>query len=124
MGWAKYYEDNVSICNDRLYMAEVRTSPLLHNNNAAKCNVVVKNTPRERTARQSIIKNSRNSRHGLELRLVGETMPTAARKLQLNGWWWSRSGKCWCNSNTKANWEYAQIVSRSWNARLSVSVSV
>ena len=23
MGWAKYYEDNISICNDRLFMATV-----------------------------------------------------------------------------------------------------
>ena len=39
MGWAKYLEDNISICNDRMYYREgAYDSPKEHNRQ--KCNTV------------------------------------------------------------------------------------
>ena len=127
MGWAKYYEDNISICNDRLFMALtpeiVHYTPMKHNpveekkeNGIAQQRNAYVPCPWTREYSQE---NRNSSRRGLELRFQGKATSNFSRKLQLNGWWWSPSGECWCNSNTPGNRKYAQNIIIAHNGELS-----
>ena len=98
MGWAKYCEDNLSIYNDRVFMAQekpvaYRRPPVA---NVKKANGM------DRPAEKAISAPG-TRRCGLELSFHTAPDRKAVTKLRLNGWWWSKSRSCWCNTNTNAN---------------------
>ena len=101
MGWAKYFEDNLSINNDRLLMA--------CENQALFCvsqatNVYKVNREKDQEAETSV--TSKDRRCGLELCFQIVPDKKTITKLRLNGWWWSNARSCWCNTNTFANRKY------------------
>lgn len=126
MGWAKYYEDNISICNDRWFMAAKETMPVVRKQIKAiapKRNVAAQrvNKPKVQPVLvESPVKRDRNNRRGLELHFV-EVQPMVSKKLQLNGWWWSKASGCWCNNYSMANRKYAETMVSNWNAALVVA---
>lgn len=96
MGWAKYYEDDLSIVCNRMFVLE---------NNAmiplAPCSP---NSDR-------MVKHAPNKpRHGLELYIPEKDSKRMARMLQLNGWWWSRKKECWCNDDLQINRDFAKKI--------------
>jgi len=103
MGWAKYYEDNLSIYINRMVMKEqdipsirvrqFERKPVINQQNTQIKTVDVKN---------------KNSRVGIMVFFDSVVNNSLARKLQMNGWWFSKSNNCWCNYNNKANRQYVQ----------------
>ena len=95
MGWAKYYEDNVSIINNRhfegVYVEKYPMRPVM----------VVDKRPTE------IRRTSKNSRAGLQIHFFEKPSQAEERKLQINGWWHSNLNQCWCNYNTPVNRRFA-----------------
>ncbi len=126
MGWAKYYEDNVSICIDRMAVKEnipVKSTPV----RVHRVERRIEETPvrpavihKEAMARASFEDSIRNGRRGLELSFATSPELRLCRKLQLNGWWWSAAKKCWCNLNTKVNLRYAEETARKYHAQVTV----
>ena len=103
MGWAKYYEDNVSICIDRMALMESR--PVIEKLTLnQKPKVVFSETEKSDIVKpRKVIRHKERGRRGLELRFRKLPDSFALRKLQMNGWWWSKNNSCWCNSDTKGN---------------------
>ena len=103
MGWAKYCEDNLSIYNDRVIMAQAKpvAYQLPRIENDCKVN---RGKPQEAKS----IPVSRGSRSGLELSFEVAPDTKARMKLRLNGWWWSKARSCWCNTNTTDNRKYVR----------------
>ena len=85
MGWAKYYEDNLSIMNNRLPFT---------------------------CAEKEVAPSRKRDRAELKIHFTGGDNRIAARKLQINGWWWSKSNNCWCNYNTAINRAFAEQIQR------------
>ncbi len=86
MGWAKYCEDNLSIYNDRVYMAQVKP--------VAYRLPKVENVRRVNPEKPREVKNAlapRGSRCGLELSFEATLDKRIIMKLRLNGWWWSKT---------------------------------
>ena len=91
MGWAKYYEDNLSIINDRLlYLCAEKKEYL-----------VPEHLPVHKV--EQVLYPARNNRAELKIHFFEAVDHITARKLQINGWWWSNLNKCWCNYNTAIN---------------------
>ncbi len=103
MGWAKYCEDNLSIFNDRIFMAQVKPAvyQLPQEENVRRVNL-------EKLREAKKILAPGGSRYGLELSF--ETTPNKKTiiKLRLNGWWWSKARSCWCNTDTTDNRKYVR----------------
>lgn len=126
MGWAKYYEDNVSICNGRMAVSEsipVRHTPVRRYKaveHKREIQVKPETKPMEVKVISAIDQPMRNGRRGIELSFI--TVPEAGicRKLQMNGWWWSSAQKCWCNCNTKVNRRYAEETARRYQAQITI----
>lgn len=108
MGWAKYYEDNCSICIGRMIMKE-SVSPY-HDNyeRSHRQKVCVKRQGAREAIKEPVKYKDGNRRKGLELRFINGIEDHMIRTLQLNGWWWSKVKACWCNANTVINREYAE----------------
>ncbi len=124
MGWAKYYEDNVSICIGRM---AIKDSIPVRKKSVRNYNLSI-NHKRENPAkpvidhkivkvRKSFEQPMGNGRRGLELFFT--TMPEMSfcRKLQMNGWWWSAAKQCWCNLNTKGNLKYAEGLNSNYEIK-------
>ena len=107
MGWAKYYEDNVSIYIGRMATADsvplYRMQPCVIKSAVKKTPVVLKPN-----CNKVDKPKNQNGRRGLELTFTQTPEETLMIKLQMNGWWWSRSNNCWCNWDTVGNRKYAQ----------------
>ena len=107
MGWAKYYEDNESIYIGRMAMRdsaqicfsrpEPKIEPLHRASNPDIPKPTVRNV-------------SPFHRNGLKLSFPSGIEEKMIRRLQMNGWWWSKSNACWCNLNTAGNLSYAKTL--------------
>ena len=103
MGWAKYCEDNLSIYNDRIFMAQVK--PIVYRLPQVE-NVRVVNREQPLEVKNKLVPG--NSRCGLELSFEATPDKKTVMKLRLNGWWWSKARSCWCNTNTTDNRKYVR----------------
>ncbi len=126
MGWAKYYEDNVSICVGR--MVEKDNHPMIYTPvTHRKLDRQKSNSPvhpaieyKAGTVSTSSEDSFGTERKGLELSFITSPEVRICRKLQMNGWWWSASKKCWCNFNTKVNRRYAEEMTRRYMAKITI----
>lgn len=55
-----------------------------------------------------IKREKQNGRRGLELSFKAGIEDKMIKKLQVNGWWWSKTNACWCNLDTSGNRKYAE----------------
>ena len=125
MGWAKYYEDNLSICIGR--MAVKKSIIAMHapvNNYRI---IEHRQTPIQVVASKNVVKrvisgdpNIVNGRRGLELFFITEPEAKLCRNLQMNGWWWSAAKKSWCNFNNTVNRKYAEEAARKYRAQITI----
>jgi len=95
MGWAKYYEDNMSVLNNRLLFKNAENQEYLISEQPVKKAVKAVRSPKK-------------ARAGLEIHFFEAVDNIDARKLQINGWWWSKYNNCWCNYNTEINRAFAE----------------
>lgn len=119
MGWAKYYEDNMSIYIGRMAVKDstsmYRAHPCEIKRAVEKASVVVKpnydkvNRPK-----------NQNGRRGLELTFSKKPERKLIIKLRMNGWWWSCGNNCWCNLDTIGNRKYAQRMISMTGAHLFI----
>lgn len=124
MGWAKYYEDNVSICIGRMAIKD--SFHAIHNQvNNFKTSEIKREVRVYPVAegKAGVLKTPSKEvmitgRRGLELSFVISPEIRICRKMQMNGWWWSASKKCWCNFNTKVNRRYAEETARRYHAQI------
>ena len=100
MGWAKYYEDNLSIMNNRLPFTYAEKEEPLYQVRPS-IHEAVKVAP-----------SRKRDRAELKIHFTGGDNRIAARKLQINGWWWSKLNNCWCNYNTAINRAFAEQIQR------------
>jgi hypothetical protein len=118
MGWAKYYEDNISIINNRLIDQDTAS---IHCFNIKVVRVKVENKKRPEDKKSGIKKMDKNNlRKGLELSFKEIHSRKIGRMLQMNGWWWSPNKKCWCNCNNEANRRYAENTVKTYGAKLRI----
>ncbi len=106
MGWAKYYEDNVSIYVGRMAVADTNLVHYVKTFEGYEYHQPQKQP--EIQSQMLIPKKMENGRRGLELRFEAELEPNMSRRLQMNGWWWSKSKACWCNLNNYVNRRFIQ----------------
>lgn len=107
MGWAKYYEDNMSIYIGRM---AVKNSTPMCGIQSCKMKRLVEDAPiivKPNYDKVDSPKNQ-NGRRGLELTFFREPEKKILVKLRMNGWWWSNSNNCWCNLDTIGNRKYAR----------------
>lgn len=102
MGWRKYYEDNISICIGRMVVRDSIPACQCKEEKNKMEQVIIKQL--ERAANTE----AQNGRRGLELSFQNGVEEKLIRKLQINGWWWSKSNACWCNLDTQGNREFAR----------------
>ncbi len=126
MGWAKYYEDNVSICIGRMAVKE--SVPAAHASLRNFRIIEYKQPQRQREVNQNVEKRviiadpkNVNGRRGLELFFVTTPEAKVCRSLQMNGWWWSAAKRSWCNLNNKANRRYAEETARKYQAQITIA---
>lgn len=126
MGWAKYWEDNISICNDRLNsknpsidsMRALRQDDYM----IAREQVIAIEPKRGNQVNHRVEKlQFPQKRYGLELRFPVSPERSLVRKLQLNGWWWSNNAGSWCNYDSEANRRYARDSLCKWNPKLIIT---
>ena len=122
MGWAKYYEDNMSIHIGRMAVREV--TPVFYERQKVKIAPEVKLVvPEERNKAIVAEKHGRVhkslGRKGLKMVFQNGADEGLIRKMQMNGWWWSKANACWYNRDTKGNRQYAQALNEL-GARVSV----
>ena len=103
MGWGKFYEDNLSIYNDRILMASAK--PAIYRLSQID---EVRGGNQEKSQEEKNILSPRGSRCGLELSFKATPDKKTIMKLRLNGWWWSNARSCWCNTNTTDNRKYVR----------------
>lgn len=119
MGWAKYYEDNMSIYIGRMAVKDsvpmYRVQPCEMKRSVDKAPVVVKPNY-DKVDRPK----NQNGRRGLELTFVERPEKKLITKLRMNGWWWSSCNNCWCNLDTVGNRKYAQGMSSMAGVHLAM----
>jgi len=125
MGWAKYYEDNVSICIGRMAVKEsVPAVPTpIKNFRIIKQKQPQRKRGDEQNAEKGVITanpKKANGRRGLELFFITAPEAKVCRNLQMNGWWWSAANNCWCNLNNKVNRKYAEDTARRYRAQIAI----
>ena len=116
MGWAKYYEDNVSIYVGRIAVADTHLVHYVKSHETYTCNQEQK--WQEKQPNKPGQRNPQNGRRGLELRFGAEPEAVMIRRLQMNGWWWSKANACWCNINNHANRRFIQNNYGKYNPRI------
>jgi hypothetical protein len=122
VGWAKYYEDNVSICIDRMAMKESKPVYQIRKDNRQELNKNKAIEHLDSSCNRTVIRRKQQGRRGLELNFQRRPDPSALRKLQMNGWWWSKGNVCWCNSDTKSNRAYIESSMMTFGPLMSVVV--
>ena len=126
MGWAKYYEDNMSIYVGRMVMKEsvpsynVKVKPT----HAVQIQIAQKKKPVAEVKKKKEIdyvkREKQNGCQGLELSFKVGIEDKMIKKLQVNGWWWSKFNACWCNLDTSGNRKYAESFKRYAGMHLAV----
>lgn len=113
MGFAKYYEDDMSIYVGRLAVRD--TVPVYHENlkraPQKKVKAIHQESPKKLDSKVGSTKLL--GRRGLELTIPNGSDARKSHTLQMNGWWWSKADNCWCNQNTKGNREFARGLTRT-----------
>lgn len=112
MGWAKYYEDNISIYNGRMAVREV-TSVFYERFEKKVPEVkitVPKDIQKDIVAEKPERVHKALGRKGLKLVFQNGADEGMIRKMQMNGWWWSKTNACWYNIDTKGNRKYAKAL--------------
>ena len=122
MGWAKYYEDNMSIYIGRMAVGEV--SPVFYERPEAVKVPVVKAVATEEKKKDIVAEKSGTAhkamgRKGLKVVFQNGADEGMIRKMQMNGWWWSKANACWFNQDTNGNRKYARSLNGA-GARVSV----
>ena len=122
MGWAKYYEDNMSIYIGRMAVREV--SPVFYERPETVKGPVVKAAATEEKKKDIVAENSEMThkamgRKGLKVVFQNGADECMIRKMQMNGWWWSKVNACWFNQDTNGNRKYAKSLNEV-GARVSV----
>ena len=122
MGWAKYYEDNVSICIGRMAVRESKTA--YQRGKAEYCPKTIHKEPQMSGTKRypTIIRRRQSGRRGLELKFQKSPELSVLRKLQMNGWWWSKGNVCWCNLDTRFNRTYVESYLKTYGPSISVVV--
>lgn len=111
MGWAKYYEDNMSIYIGRMVMRE--TTPVYCEKHKSIKKPAIKLEPSRRKKGNIVIDSPRitqnlSERKGLKVVFQNGVDERMIRKMQMNGWWWSKANACWYNRDTSGNRKYAK----------------
>ena len=122
MGWAKYYEDNISIYIGRMAVRE--ETPVFQERPEIKKAPVVKTVFSEDRKKEIVAKKHGRTHKAFgrkELKLVFQNGADEGmiRKMQMNGWWWSKANACWYNQDTRGNRNYAKSL-KEIGARVSV----
>ena len=109
MGWAKYCEDNMSIYIGRMALRDSVPAYSCRIENYRIVEVSSSKCENKQEPSDTIMEaEDSRGRRGLELTFQNGVDERMIRKLQLNGWWWSRTRACWCNYNSKGNRKYAR----------------
>lgn len=117
MGWAKYYEDNISICNYNNSQAMREPTPAAVQVFQAKTSAV---TMQRLQVKVINLKDTNiGYRSGIMLSFCIDIERSVARRLQMNGWWFSKANSCWCNYNNPVNRQYAQRVTLNQSATIT-----
>ena len=123
MGWAKYYEDNMSICIGRMAVMD-KTGPCIREENpiVKEKKDVNRKVKQESNIFSKIVTrpNTQGGRRGIELSFNKMPEKALLRRLQMNGWWWSQANSCWCNMNTSANRNYVRIIVRNMEVQVAL----
>ena len=126
MGWAKYYEDNMSIYVGRMAMREV--TPVCCCNRLENVKPSANNpTPLRYEVKNKVcddkpeMAQKPSGRKGLKVVFQNGADDSMIRKMQMNGWWWSKANACWYNRDTNGNRKYAKALYDS-GAKVSVVV--
>ena len=121
MGWAKYYEDNLSIYNGRMAMRGA--SPVIYERSVievAAVKAVAKGGKKiDYIAEKPVVAHKTKGRKGLKVVFQNGVDESMIRKMQMNGWWWSKANACWFNQDTNGNRKYAKSL-EAVGARVSV----
>ena len=122
MGWAKYYEDNMSIYIGRMAAMEITPvfcdrSQIMNTPVAEAATLEDKKT--YSVADKSGIAHKALGRKGLKVIFQNGADEGMIRKMQMNGWWWSKANACWYNQDTNGNRKYAKSLN-GVGARVSV----
>ena len=128
MGFAKYLEDNISIYNNNMYMRGNSIPKRIYETSKATPVVDFRHVKEgERSTHVEsiiadnhipVIAKSKIGRCGISLRFSAGLEPDYIRKMQMNGWWWSKSDSCWYNDNSKSNRIFANRISIEFGAVL------
>ena len=122
MGWAKYYEDNMSIYIGRMAAREI-TPVFCDRSQIMNTPVAEAATPEDKktdgVADKSGIAHKALGRKGLKVIFQNGADEGMIRKMQMNGWWWSKANACWYNQDTNGNRKYAKSLNEV-GARVSV----
>ena len=120
MGWTKYYEDNEIICIAREVMRDSRPTYYRQVTTFRSEEVHAKEHLHKENAEQTVIRRRQQGRRGLELNFQKKPDSAALRKLQMNGWWWSKGNVCWCNLDTRSNRSYVESSLKTYEPSISV----
>ena len=126
MGWAKYYEDNMSIYIGRMTVRDTEATPVFYERPEIIKDPVVKvvaagNRKKDVVTEKDGWNYNRSGRKGLKLVFQNGADEGVIRKMQMNGWWWSKANACWYNQDTNGNRKYAMAL-YELGARVSVSM--
>lgn len=124
MGWAKYYEDNISIYIGRMAVREA--SPVFYKRPEPFKEPVVKAVVTEEKKKDIVTEKIETAhkamgRKGLKVVFQNGADEGMIRKMQMNGWWWSKANACWFNQDTNGNRKYARSLNEA-GARVSVVI--
>lgn len=111
MGWAKYNEDNMSIYIGRMAVRD--TNPVYFDRHENKKPSAIRLEPSRRKEGNNVIESPRmtrkaSGRKGLKVIFQNGADERMIRKMQMNGWWWSKVNACWYNRDTTGNRIYAK----------------
>ena len=114
MGWAKYYEVNMSIYIGRMEVRKV--SPVFYERHETVKAPVVKTAATEEKKKNIEAEKTEQTRtsmgrKGLKVVFQNGADEGMIRKMQMNGWWWSKANACWFNKDTNGNRRYAKSLS-------------
>lgn len=110
MGFAKYYEDNLSIYVGRMAMSKPES---VINRKEQRAQVIYKKPCLKQVRSSFLLKNvfvNTRIRKGLQLNFQKEPDNKILLRMRLNGWWFSKAHSCWCNLNTTVNLKYAKTL--------------
>lgn len=113
MGWAKYFEDDVSIYIGRMHLRSVSIKlpqKLVDSKSKPR---IYHSKPRPAYSAETNKRNDahtidKTDRHGIELSFSQGLDKSTERRLRLNHWWHKQNTNTWYNNNTQANRKFAE----------------